>query len=257
MPLGAYRINSMARKITAAGVSLDAVEFPDDVSYENTSMPDAGSNNKQFTMSIWMNTADTSPRSVGFGLRHSGTRLIAGPFLYNSGSLQTNATFRAYVQSISQTLDRTSSESDLYAVDEWHHYVYSVDLTTDDRNIAYLDGQALTMPGFSASVFPTDIGWSNITSFFVHGYNAANRTNTIRVAQLWIDNSYIDLSTNISKFYDNGPVDMGTDGTGSGLSQPLIYHYGNTSTFPTNNGTLSYSLTAQGGTPTDTTGPST
>lgn len=257
MPLGAFRINSLARNIADSGVSLDAVEFGSGVYYENTSMPDAAAANKQVTISVWMNIANTSPRSVAFGFRHTGGRLIAGPWAYNSGTAQTNATNRWYVQTSSHTLDRTSSENDLYEINEWHHFVYSVDFTVDDRNIAYVDGQQVTLTGFTASGITSNINWNDLREFWVHGYNNTNNLNTIRVAQIWIDDSYIDLSTNISKFYDNGPVDMGTDGTGSGLAQPLIYHYGDTSTFPTNNGSLSYSLSSVGGTPTDTTGPST
>ena len=232
---------------------LDAVEFDSGVYYENTNMPDAGTSNKQITVSVWVNAAQNSPRSVAFGLL-AGGRLIAGPWMYNSGSAQTNATARFYVQTASQTIDRTSTENELYNTNGWNHFAYSLDLTVDNRILYFVNGVQVTVSGFTASGITTDILWNNLTEFFVHGYNNANHLNNLKVAQLWIDNSYIDLSTNISKFYDNGPVDMGVNGTASGLSQPLIYHNGNTSTFPTNNGTLSYSLTAVG-TPKNTTGP--
>ena len=53
-----------------------------------------------------------------------------------------------------------------------------------------------------------------------------------------MDNTFVDISqpSNREKFYDNGPVDMGSDGTSTGLDQPLIFHTGDTSTFATRGG---------------------
>jgi len=53
-----------------------------------------------------------------------------------------------------------------------------------------------------------------------------------QIAQLWLDNADADIATNLSKFYNNGFVNMGSDGTASGLSRPLIYHTGNTTSSP-------------------------
>jgi hypothetical protein len=71
-----------------------------------------------------------------------------------------------------------------------------------------------------------------------------------RIAQFWATGGTLSAPT-LSNFYDTGtskPKDLGTNGTATGLAQPYIYHYGNTSTFPTNNGTgwASYTLTATG-----------
>ena len=79
-----------------------------------------------------------------------------------------------------------------------------------------------------------------------------------RYSQVYIHNGQT-TAPSISSFWDtstNLPKDLGTNGTATGLSQPLIYHYGTTSTFPTNNGTgfASYTLTQSGGV-TDAAGP--
>ena len=72
-----------------------------------------------------------------------------------------------------------------------------------------------------------------------------------RYSQIYIHNGQT-TAPSISSFWNtttNLPKDLGTNGTATGLAQPLIYHYGNTSTFPTNNGTgfSSYTLTQSGG----------
>ena len=75
------------------------------------------------------------------------------------------------------------------------------------------------------------------------------------IGPIWWDASYIDLtnSTNMAKFYDSGNtdgyVDLGTDGTASGLSQPDIYIYqsGTSSLNLQSGGTTSCSFTTLDG----------
>ena len=72
-----------------------------------------------------------------------------------------------------------------------------------------------------------------------------------RYSQIYIHNGQTSAPS-ISSFWNTTtglPLDLGTNGTATGLAQPLIYHYGDTSTFPTNNGTgfSSYTLTQSGG----------
>lgn len=100
----------------------------------------------------------------------------------------------------------------------------------------------------------TNFNWGNTATTITIGTKQAAVTGTGadfngRIAQLYIHN--IASAPNIAKFYNtttNLPLDLGTTGTATGLAQPLMYHYGNTSTFPTNNGTgfNSYTLTATG-----------
>jgi hypothetical protein len=53
-----------------------------------------------------------------------------------------------------------------------------------------------------------------------------------QIAQLYLDNTDVDIVTNLSKFYNNGFVNMGSDGTASGLPRPLIFHQGSTNSSP-------------------------
>ena len=166
------------------------------------------------------------------------------------------------MQTTTGTNDRTSSETSLYAQGDWVHVVMSID-TVNNTMDGYVNGVQITFPGISSS---TAIGWSGMNRLVINGQTApttwSSPGNTeLEIAQIWATNSVIDLSSNISKFYDNGAVDMGSDGTGSGLSQPLFYFNGNTTsspTFATNGGTQQNIGFATGGTntPSDGTTPS-
>ena len=73
---------------------------------------------------------------------------------------------------------------------------------------------------------------------------------TGRISQFWATGGTLTAPA-INSFYNTTtslPKDLGTQGTATGLARPYIYHYGTTSTFPTNNGTgfNAYTLTATG-----------
>ena len=252
MPLGAFKLNSIARYIVQAapegGVTLDAISFENNEYLYNSNIPNATAN-KQLTVSLWTKVYNKTPRTVSFGVRGT-SRLSAGVFQYQSGL----PTFRVYCQTYNETIDRTSSEVGLYTPGTWNHFVWSIDFSVDNRIQGYINGNPVTFTGFTASSYNSNIPWDSMEVFEINGYDTGTNLNKIDVAQVWVSNVWTDLSTNVSKFYDDGPVNMGSDGTASGLSQPLIYHYGNLSSFTTNGGTLSYSLTTVGS-PDSITGP--
>jgi hypothetical protein len=130
--------------------------------------------------------------------------------------------------------------------------------TTNSKMITNGASKAFSNEGTSANNW----NWGTTAATLKVGEANASQTGfdtdfNGRVAQLYIHNS--TTIPTISNYWDTGtskPKDLGTQGTATGLARPLIYHYGNTSTFPTNNGTgfASYTLTANG-TITDATGP--
>lgn len=136
----------------------------------------------------------------------------------------------------------------------WHHFVFSVD-TVGETNKLYIDGADSTESASTTTANP------DMTQVLKLGLGATASSSApigtgSGVAQVGMWDVYYDLSTDISKFYDNGPVDMGTDGTASGLAAPFLYHYGNTDTFDTNNGrttgeSLSYPTLTSVSSPTD------
>lgn len=260
MPLGAYRINSIARRQAAAGpVSLDAVQFvqADAERYRSTSLTTNIIDKKVLTGSAWINIQSTTNRKTIYNLRTSNR----APFLW---VINTNRTMRILCvrQSDSQNaINATTTTGVIANNDEWYHVAFSFDLTDTNKRAMYVNGVST---GVTWSTY-SNINWEfDIATRAGVACNAEQGATEAdcKISQIWVDDSYIDLSTNINKFYDNGPVDLGSDGTGTGLSQPLIYHYGNTTSSPTfavnlgRTAELSYTMTANG-TPSDTTGPST
>ena len=260
MPLGIARLNTLARYIAdapaAVGGNLDAVSLAaNNYLYMSNEINSGESSNTTATWSVWFKLANSSPRSVPFGMYNSafsGTAdRLFGVFLFNNS---VDATARFYHQTLNGTIDRTSSETSLYNTGDWHHICAAYDTNGGTTPQVYVDGVQATMPSIASGVaaFP----WTYI-DLWINGYSDGAQQNDIEVAQLWVDNSYYDLSTNLEKFYDttnNQAVDLGSDGTATGLSQPLIYHNGDASSFGTNSGTLSYTLQVQGSV-SSSTGP--
>ena len=136
----------------------------------------------------------------------------------------------------------------------WHHIVFSRDSSTS-TNHSYVDGSSVTRTvnlgreDFTRDMWPAN-DMSLISILSGHAFNDT-RVSDIEFAQLFVDNVYYDLSDSATraKFYDGGSINMGTDGTASGLAKPLIFHQGNTSTFATAGGdttTFPYSVTQYG-----------
>lgn len=108
---------------------------------------------------------------------------------------------------------------------QWYHIAIALNSTTQVMQV-YVNGVAKTVSG---TLSTTNSRWEILNGIYVGGYsNATYSGQGDDMAQLWADNSFVDLSTNISKFYNNGYVNMGPNGTHTGLSQPLFYHDGNT-----------------------------
>jgi hypothetical protein len=256
MPLGASKLNFLAKVQEVGGGNLDAISLTSsDYMYMTSALSTGEADTTQATWSCWVKLSSTSPRSVPFGMRNSsnsgGSVRLFATFFYNN---TVDATARFYHQTITNTIDRTSSETNLYSTGNWVHICAAYDTNGGTTPQVYVNGVAATMPSIPSGL--TAFPWNNI-DLWINGFSDGTNTQNIEVAQLWIDNSYIDLSTNLQKFYDtanNQAVDMGSDGTGSGLAQPMIYHNGNASSFGTNSGSLSYSLSVSGSI-TSTTGP--
>ena len=211
------------------------------------------------TFSFWF-------KDINYGTRTGTLRIftghdandyyIAGPQLWtdSSGNL-TIYGYRGINNGWVMQLGVTGWVTD----SDWHHCAIAYDRTTAQSNAqVYLDGASQTVSVTRYS--DLEDGWHQKDHTRFGSYGSTNSGDEgMAIAQFWYDDTFTDIGANIDKFYDStnsGAVDMGTDGTASGLSAPAIYHYGNTSTFYTNNGrtsgnNIAYTLTANG-TVTDT-----
>jgi hypothetical protein len=258
MPLGAARLNTLSKVLsTPAANTIDAVSMPSATNYADTTASFSGSGNN-VTVAFWFK-GDTDPTRFKrfFTVRYSTTNTFITAFRDTDAQ---SIAFYSSNQARSPNV-RWWFEADVGSNmfdDEWHHVMISTDHSSTGNTKVYWDGQSKTVTHNNTNSAGA-VNWGTYDRIGIGGRTNATIGILGDYAQFFIDDAYL---TDITKFYDttnNRAVDMGTNGTGTGLSQPRIFHYGNTSTFPTNNGTDSYGplSTVGTGTITDATGPET
>lgn len=120
-----------------------------------------------------------------------------------------------------------------YLDGNWHQLVVSVKINaTTYQSQVYLDGVQLRN---SSTTGKTAATASNSSRYYYFGAGANNSpggnyendpdaAHKLKIGMVFYDNVFTDLTTNITKFWDNGGgIDLGTDGTASGLTQPDLY----------------------------------
>lgn len=231
---------------TVGGVAFDAGEY-----YSDSSITSSFSDTKNITISYWFKKDSTAARSFIWSVAHtSGRRYIA--------ILNTNGSIRTYLQTNNSTYDFTTTETGLYSTGTWTHVVTSFNGTTPSAKI-YVNGVAKT---YSAASFAENLEFSNIDviAFNTNATGLGGDSQGNSIAQFYWSNTYQDLDTASvrQRFYNNGWVNMGNNGTTSGADSPLLFHIGSLSTTPaftTNGGGLTGISYTAVGTPSSTTGP--
>jgi hypothetical protein len=252
---------SIAGATYAAAVVNTAVAFDGTNDFYSVSgLTTTATDSKYLTIAFtWFHASGANSRNQNFMNVRLGTTngengwevcLQSGRFRYsapdNSGS-DTDMVYgdglytteNAYNQMVAY-IDHTS-----FANCKW--YVNGV-----DRTSSLLNGAAIGAVNLANNNF--NWGSSNVSIKIGEQDTAYNGSTGFddfvgRISQIYAHNA--SGAPTISKFWNSTsglPIDLGTNGTATGLAQPLIYHYGSTATFPTNNGTgfNSYTLTATG-----------
>ena len=219
---------------------LEAID-PDEslFSYSNTISQQDSVDSRDITLSIWLKDDGSS----------SGEDTIFNMHTSGSGGLAMNYQNGAGIRIMSWT--SSTWEFD-YTIDadidngSWHHFVYSRDGSASTHYL-FVDGTDQTsnivITGGDRSSFAGNV-WQGTTYYNVHllteTSGGGNKVGAW-VTQLFIDYNYYNLSTGsvLDKFYDDGAVNMGTDGTSSGLTQPRMFHTGDTGDFFTLGGNTS------------------
>lgn len=245
-PAGISPVNLLAVSLDQAGSDY----------YRSLSLTNGIVNNKTLTGSVWVNVPNVTNRKTIYNLRTSNR----APLLFVVNTNRTVRVFSNGSPSLNTTVIDATTTSGVIANDnEWYHIVFSVDMSDTSKREIYINGSSVAVTWTTYSNQNLNLLSCDRVAIAANAEQGIVESD-VKLSQIWIDNSYIDLSTNISKFYSAGPVDMGTAGTESGLSEPLIYHNGDTDSSPTfqaqsgRTGTLDYTFTVNG-TPTDTTGP--
>jgi hypothetical protein len=120
-----------------------------------------------------------------------------------------------------------------YLDGNWHQLVISVKINaTTYQSQIYLDGVQIRN---SSTTGKTAATASDSSRYYYFGAGSNNNpggnyendpdgAHKLKIGMIFYDNVFIDLTTNIDKFWTNGGgVDLGTDGTASGLSRPDLY----------------------------------
>ena len=121
----------------------------------------------------------------------------------------------------------------------WYHILISGQVSS--TFVVYINGVQKTSLQYGGGISSNNFQLQILVGVRIGSNTAPAPGKGDQITQVWFDNSNVDITTNLTKFFNNGYVEMGSQGTSSGLSRPLMYHYGNTSTFPTNNGRTSAS----------------
>lgn len=252
---------SIAGATYAAAVVNTAVSFDGDGDFYSVSgLTTTATDSKYLTIAFtWFHESGANSRNQNFMTVRLGTAngqngwevcLQSGRFRYssidNSGSDTDmvygdaqHANENAYNQMVAY-IDHTS-----FANCKW--YVNGVDRTSSLLNGASIGAVNLANNNFNwgSSNVSIKIGEQDTTYSGSSGFDDFLG----RISQIYVHNA--SGAPTISNYWNSTsslPIDLGTTGTATGLAQPLIYHYGDTTTFPTNNGTgfNAYTLTATG-----------
>jgi hypothetical protein len=114
----------------------------------------------------------------------------------------------------------------------WYHLVISGSVSS--TFVVYINGVQKTSLQYGGGISNNNFQFQILTRVRIgsaapDGYASGKGD---QIAQVWFDNSNVGVTANLTKFYNNGFVDMGSQGTSSGLSRPLVYHTGSTNSSP-------------------------
>jgi hypothetical protein len=254
---GLSRAGLYAANPVAAGSTASAFDGAGDY-YSATSISTSATDGKYLTIAgtIYWNGGDNLQHVVNVRLGTASSEYGFWVWI-NGGRMQCKMVDGA---GSNPTSIYENNENSL-TTNAWNQFVIYWDTTSYATNTKiYVNGSSKAISNEGTT--NVNWNWGNTATTVKVGQLNSSQTSTGadfngRIAQLYIHNA--SGAPTISNYWDSGsskPKDLGTQGSSTGLARPLIYHYGNTSTFPTNNGTgfASYTLTANGGV-SDTTGP--
>ena len=145
---------------------------------------------------------------------------------------------------------------------EWIHLMACIDSANPSSNPPYFyvngvdAGDYQNSKPTAAWTWNTDPGYATDTLGF-GGRSGNSLRPDARYADWWFDHTYIDLTvlSNRQKFYNSGPVDLGSDGTTPTGTTPMNYFSGPFWQFPKNRGDGNPVKQVYGGGFTPTDGP--
>ena len=250
-------IASMVGATYGSGAPITAVTFDGTGDYyEKTSITSTATSATKFVVALTYNTNTTSGQTHMINMYSVGSTTYGFYIWINSGRSQLVVTQGTTGSEVYNVYTGTTTVT----TGAWENIVWYFDMASFANTKCYKNGvsQSLTQASFNGTL---SLNFNSISQIKIGQKNTAQTATGSdyngKIAQVYVN--AVTAEPDINLFWNtasNLPQDLGINGTASGLPQPYVYHYGNTSTFITNNGTgfASYSFTANGNV-ANTTGP--
>ena len=190
---------------------------------------------KQITISLWVNPANVSDSEFLFFFGETGVNSRYQLHFTSNGTIFLDISGDA-----GQIASWESSVS--ISTSSWSHILISIDATTESGSLIYINDIEDTEP---FNLFADrSITFTNVPDNRIGADNQGTPTAAKLfdgdMAEVWIDNSYLDLSieSNRRKFISSNikPVGLNTDGSAPTGSTPMVYLSGDTDSWHTNKG---------------------
>jgi len=217
------------------------------LSYDSASAIGSGTS-EDITLAFWLKMEAETLTGTLARIEGPGTDIL---FLNHDS---TNDSLRFGILDGGWQIDLQIDVSGIAGDNNWHHFVYSRDGSAS-THYWYLDGVSQTITVNSGrNSYGSHLSFGTYQDVFIlsETVGGSNLVDT-PITQFYLSSGFNDISNGatLAKFYNtssggDGAVDMGSDGTSSGLSQPELFFTGVKSTFSTNGGTISISMTENG-----------
>ena len=189
---------------------------------------------KEYLLSMWVNSTDDSTAQTALFFHDTGTRFEFGR--------DTSHNIFVHLRSTSGlNIGRVVTTSTFTSADGPTHYLFAIDMNTTTVNI-YKNGVKQETTTVNPIINDTISTNPSGHQKFVSG------VRQLSIGQLYVTNEYLDMdvAANMKKFYNNGPVDLGADGSKPTGTPAIIMLNGNHDN-PHINGGSSGNFTKVGG----------
>lgn len=258
MPLGANRLTGYGSSVPITGLA--AIDSNNSFYSNGTVSTNTITDSRTVTISLWFQhratDEDPSSEHTVFNLTQNGgnsllaMNLQAGRIRFINRNT-TNSTAFAFDYLIGSVNNGTWGNG-TYDDGNWHHVVFSWD-GANSVKYCYVDGVSATVntnssrENYGLNGFEAEYDRVFLQTESPGGGNIPSSP----ITQLAVWTQYYDLTNSSvrSKFYNGGAVDLGADGTATGLDKPVVYHTGNSNQYTIRRGDTSrfnYSLTNTG-----------
>ncbi len=207
---------------TNSGGTIPMVKFDGTNDYLNRGAGLTGiADGKTGTVSFWYR-----PTTV------SGSQWILTSTNDNLYLRQSSAHFELTLRNSTGTYIFTITSSNDLVVGELVHVFVSWDLGNAKGNI-YINGVDKEN---SLTITNDDIDYT-VSNWQIGNRVLLSDISEFEIGQLWFNTEYVEPTTDINEFYDDGPVSLGSDGSTPTGNQPILFLNNSLATWENNLGT--------------------